>query len=212
MKEELLEKETHAIPEKCTRQEDLFGQFLITISSPHTFCEIPYIRFLGFSSKNDWGGGWVWSSLLSGDGMGSLFTRAFTRKWTLVILAELAWNTGRKVPTQKQSSSEKLTTSDLTTATKSSVIEIITNSPWLVKVVLLNKVNTSHVPWKSTGRFRPGCFVCCCQQKYLLEALCLVTGHCSYSWLWKLFRRHKANRRGMLCVWLLGFSFFVIYL
>ena len=34
MKEELLQKEAHAIPEKCTGQKDLLGQFFITITSP----------------------------------------------------------------------------------------------------------------------------------------------------------------------------------
>jgi len=59
MKEELLQKEAHAIPEKCTGQKDLLGQFFITITSPHSFCEIPCIRFLDFSSKSGWRGmGW----------------------------------------------------------------------------------------------------------------------------------------------------------
>jgi len=97
------------------------------------------------------------------------------------ILAELGWDTGRRVPTQKQSCSEKITTSDLATATRSSVVDIIINSPRLVKMVFLDEVNTFQVPWKSKAHFRRGYFVRCSQQKYFLETLCLVAGHCNYS-------------------------------
>lgn len=36
------------------------------------------------------------SGLLIGDGMSCLFTRAFTRKLKLDVLAELAWDDGRR--------------------------------------------------------------------------------------------------------------------
>lgn len=138
------------------------------------------------------GRGWagsLWGSLPSGGGMSSLFTRVFIQKWTLDIFSE---DTGKRAARQKWSSSEKLPTSHLATATRFPAIDIITNSSWASNI----KGSTFCVQWKPSGCFWPGCFVDCCQ-KNQLDALCLVTGHCSYS-DWKLFGKHE--RRGFLCV------------
>lgn len=68
MKEELLEKETHATAEECTRQKDLLVPFLMIIISlsicwGRIICEI----FRCFNSKNGskekWSAHWRWHEL-----------------------------------------------------------------------------------------------------------------------------------------------------